>query len=249
MTLGLDDLFEGPAPADLPPTVDPREALLAAEAELGDLAAQVAAIAEREGLGDYGRFRLVVLAIDQLPIEQVDESELHSPAAAVHRGAWSAHSRLIAVGALMRRLGYGAVPHVHADGSLTLGLPSGDDPAALNSNVVKISARLRRGRGAPESIRLRHLLWDGEGRLGGPKAGGTMVLPLVDLVRGPSAELHLAKRVIPAFTLRCPEPQVWPVHGHDDLALTWNQHPDARAGDVILVINQKPHDTFHRRVR
>jgi len=243
MTMGLDDVFEGPAPAPESPDRDPRRVLLANEAQCAALAQALRAVADRHELGDYGRFRLAVHAVDSLPIE------LGGPqltlAGALHHGGWSPDSRLLAVAALLRSLGYGAVPQRRPDGRLVLALPVGDPPEALNVNLVKATARLRRGKGAPETIRLRWVLWDGEQRLGEPRQGGELVLPLPELVQGPSAPLHFRQRVIPTFTTRRPDPQAWPVHGHDDLVLTWNQHRDALDWLALMPALSFAHQVHH----
>lgn len=238
MSLGLPDYFEGPPPSPEAPGSDPRTVFLEDEGQLDSLARQVEAVAERESLLDYGRFRLAMAAIDQLPIDL--DGELHTVAGAIDAGAWSAGSRLLAIGALLRAMGYAVVPHQIEDSSLLLGLPLEGDPKSVNANTIKANLRVRRGKGAAQSHVFRWLMWDGTGRIGDPRAGGTLVLKLPELLDGPQRGFSWVSRRIPAFTLQQPDPRVWPVHGQDRV-LTWHQHEDARVWLAAFPALSFPH--------
>lgn len=244
MTLGLPDLFDGPLPAPEDPATDPRRVLLDDVAQLAALARQIEAVATREDLHDYGRFRLAVIAIDQLPIER--GGELHTVAGALHTGAWSDNARVLAVGGLLRALGYGVVPHRMTDGQILLGLPLGGDPKHVNSNAVKANVRVRRGKGAAQSIKFVWLMWDGVGRIGEPRQGGGLVLQIGELLDGPSRDFTFTDRTLPAFTLRRPDPRLWTVPG-TDLTLSWNQHDDARAWLSMFPALSFPHQARFAR--
>ena len=226
--MGLEDAhFEGPRPAaGAQPEGDAREVLHANTEATASLAEEVEAIAARESLHDYGRFRLAVLAIDAQPVDVTPEGALRSLPGALHAGTWSADARLLAIGGLLRALGYAVVPQRLADG-IALALPVSEDMDALNANLVKASVRVRRGRGVAETVRFAWLLWTG-GRIGAPRTGGELLLPVGELIEGPERTFSFARRTLPAFTLRRPEPRLWPVPGDGERALTWHQHDDAR---------------------
>lgn len=246
--LGLDATFDAPAPAAEDPSTD-LGALYAADREqLAELADQVAAVADQEGLRDYGRFRLAVLAVDSLGIRTEDEAGHHTVAGGRAAGAWSPSSRVLAVGAILRNQGYKVAPQ-DVDGAAILALPLAEDLKPYNCYVAKakVSTPRRRGGPVPKEYVFLWLLWDGAQRLGVPTRSGQVLVPLSDLTSAPDRGFALVDRVLPAFTLQNPEPRTFPIHGHEDRVLPWSQHPDARAWLAYYPSLHFQHQVRHAR--
>jgi hypothetical protein len=224
MSIGLPEPFDGPAPTAAPDPSDPIAVLAADEAQLAELAHGIAAFAVTHGLDDHGVFRVAVEAVDDLPIVAGDG--LRTVAGALSAGAWSPVSRLLAVAALLRALGYRAVPFLTAEGVLHVGLQYEDPPEQLNANVLRYKIRARRGGRAPEEIPFQWIFWDGQERLGASVVQANPMLPLTTLLQPPDRLFRLATRRVPAFALAAAAPAVLPVHGHD-CELAFYERPDA----------------------
>ena len=224
MSIGLPAPFDGPGPSTAPDPTDPVALLAADEAQLADLGASILAFSSAHDLDDYGVFRLAVEAIDDLPI--VEGDGLRTVGAALAAGAWSPVSRLLAITALLRAMGYRAVPFLTAEGVLHVGLQYEDPPEQLNANVLRYKVRARRGGRAPEEIPFQWILWDGRERLGAAVVQANPMLPLGTLLQPPDRLFRLASRRVPAFALAAAAPASIPVFGHDG-ELAFFERPDA----------------------
>jgi len=174
-------------------------------------------------LDDYGRFRLLVAAVDALPVRVVDGSGLGTVSDAVARGRWTADERLLAIGGGLRAMGVAAIPFRGADGALLLGI-SCDDP---NMNVDSVEHEWRYVRnGVAHHQVVRWVLWDGVSPVG--TVGGARGSQPLDRTIPRGSALSLADPALPEFTMAWSQPELRQVQGssHD---VRFVRHPDAAA--------------------
>src|SRR5437868_948625 len=116
------EFTEEPSP---PAGRDAAAVLAADQVQIAALAGRLADQAQALGLDDYGRFRLAVFAVDGLGVRMA-AGQGGGPLTmgeALAAGVWDAAGRLLAVGAILRELGYAAAPLQRGD-ALLLGVPT-----------------------------------------------------------------------------------------------------------------------------
>src|SRR6185295_18501556 len=120
----------------------------------------------------------------------------------MNRRAWDEASRLLAIGALLRDLGYAAVPFGDR-GHPLLGVPTSD--VGLNACTATTTFS-RTGATTADSEKVTWLLWDGRAPLGQcsqAASGGKLVrgLSVAAVLDGPRSKLTFADFRLPAFVL------------------------------------------------
>ena len=223
MSIGLQTTFEGPSPSSDPsPTAVP-ELLAANEAQLQGLADQVRAVIAEHDLDDYAHFRIALEAIDSLPIQL--GSGVHATAQALQHGQWSPSARMVALGALIRNLGFMAMPFVTADNQVILGLRFEDPIEQMNSAARKNRLQTRQGGRAPVTHDFYWLLFDGQSRIG-VEANANPALPGGAWFEGPTQGFRFVGRKLPSFTLQAAEPAELRLYGGKG-TLRYAHRPDA----------------------
>lgn len=198
---------------------DPVSVLDANARALSDLASWVELSAQAVDLDDYGRFRLVVSAVDALPV-RVSSSRASRPMAvseALRRGTWSASDRVLAIGGALRASGVAVTAFATPTGEVVLGISCDDH--SLNVDAVE-----HRWRSSSGETRVRWVVWDGqqpigrvddEGRLRGLEG------------RPPSGRaLELVSARAPAFARSRAVPHQVSLRGATG-SLSLVRHPDA----------------------
>lgn len=192
------------------------------------LADWVDASADAVDLDDYGRLRLVVTAVDALPV-RVDS--VRGPPAtvgeALRDGVWTPEARLLAIGGGLRALGVAVTVFQHRRGELLLGVSCPD--AELNVDAVEQDWRsVRNGRTTRRSA--RWVLWDGVRPVGQvhPKSSPKRLEQGLPLGRA----MRLGERSVPRFALNRVEPRSLTLRGMSG-RLPVQRRPDA-AGYLSL---------------
>ena len=203
---------------------DPETVLDVNGRAFADLASWVEASAEAVSLDDYGRFRLVVAAVDALPIETRRGPGVQSVTEALEAGHWTPESRLLAVGGGLRALGVCTAVFSEGRRRVVLGVASED--SGLNVDAIEHRWRLSGPAGTREVV-TRWLLWDGVQPLGAVD-DHTRLRPTSG--RPPTGRsLDLSDPRPPAFTLRRAAAPVGAMQGVPSVV----RHPDA-AGWMAL---------------
>lgn len=223
MSIGLDlSSLEPPTPLDTTAPTDLVELLQENERQLAELAAQVQAILETHDLDSYGAFRVAVEAIDNLPIRL--GKGMHTVSQALETGEWSMSARVLAIGALVRCLGYFAGPYAQEDGKVLIGLTYTDTTKQVNSPHKKTRVRRAPKKGhAQVNHDFRFLLFDGESRLG-VKSPAERRFHSNLLFDGPHRPFTFLGRKNPDFLLSAAEPGQLKLHG-DHGVLEYQQRP------------------------
>lgn len=223
MSIGLDlSPLEHPSPLSTSAPTDILELLAENERQLAELAVQVQEILDEHDLDSYGAFRVAIDVIDALPIKV--GAGLHGVAQALHAGEWSMGARVLAVGALLRNLGYFAGPYAQDDGKLFIGLSNSDTSEQINAARKKLRVRRAPKKGhAKVDHDFRFLLWDGVERLGA-KTKAERQFPTGMLFEGPTRPFTFVGRKNPDFLLNAAEPSALRLYG-DHGELPFMQRP------------------------
>ena len=181
---------------------NPDEVFLANLAEMGPLADAISLLAHAHQLDDYATFRLAVYATD-IQAKPSRSEPLRTASASAKRGAWSLTSRMLAVGATLRLMGYGALPQQRGQ-QILLMVPFEGSPQRYNANI-RSTTWTRTVNGVPVSQHpFRWLVWDGKRPLGLADGDGANK-PLLDadaIIEGPSRGFDFTRRMFPRFTLK-----------------------------------------------
>ena len=170
--------------------------------ELRPLADAVTLLAHAHQLDDYATFRLAVFACDI----QAKPSRSEPPrtiGASAKRGAWCLQSRMLAIGALLRLMGYGALPQSRGK-EILLMVPFEGTPKRYNANIRSTTWTRTVNGVAVSQHPFRWLVWDGQKPLGLAN-GESADKPLLDtdaIIEGPSRGFDFTQRMFPAFTLK-----------------------------------------------
>jgi len=189
---------------------------------LQDVAIWVELSARAVDLDDYGRFRLLVAAVDALPVRTGGRASTRVTVSdALRSGRWTDQDRLLAIGGGLRAMGVAAAPFHAPDGRLLLGVSC--DDRDLNVDAIEHDWRLVRN-GQRQHVRVRWVLWDGQRALG-TVGGATGVKPL-DRALPHGRALSLATPRAPDFTYSRTIRQTRQVQGQP---VSFVRHPDAAA--------------------
>lgn len=179
-----------------PSTSDPSAVLESNALALAPLARWVEVAAEAADLDDFGRFQLIVTAVDHLPVRLRDvQAPPRVVGDALATGSWTRADRVLAIGGAMRAAGLAVAPFRTDEGRLLLGVAVADD--GLNVDAVTQRWRID---GRNRSV--QWVLYDGSERLGLVTPGGSL-----DGVRGLASRpprrraMQLGSGEPPAFTL------------------------------------------------
>lgn len=206
---------------------DPLSVMDANTRALGELAAWVELSAEAVDLDDYGRFRLVVAAIDALPVRTVVGGGRGTVTDALAAGRWGPDGRLLAIAGGLRAAGVATQVFEDGRGRLFVGISCLD--ADLNVDAVEHRWRRHQG-GQTREIRVRWVIWDGEGPVGRVDYDGA--LRALDSAPPTGRALRLVDARAPAFTLSRAVPHAVQAQGGLGTVFVV-RHPDA-AGWLAL---------------
>lgn len=178
------------------------EIFLANLVELRPLANAATLLAHAHQLDDYATFRLAVFACD-LQAKPSHAEPSRTAGASAKRGAWNLQSRMLAIGALLRLMGYGALPQSRGREVLLM-VPFEGTPKRYNANI-RSTTWTRTVNGVPVSQHpFKWLVWDGRQPLGlADGAGADKPLLGTDaIIEGPSRGFDFTRRMFPTFTLK-----------------------------------------------
>lgn len=194
--------FDTPLRVEAAPPMS-RDALGLLDADrraLAPLARWVDRSAAAVGLDDYGRFRLVVSAIDALPVRLTEVGGgRRTVSEAIDAGTWTSTDRLLAIGGGLRAVGFDVNVFVNAQGHTLLGLRSAD--ADLNVNAVHHKWETLRG-GRRSQVQVSWVLWDGVRPVGRLAPGALRGVKAQDRAQPTGRPLHFGDRTVPGFALR-----------------------------------------------
>lgn len=206
------------------------------ERQLAPLAAQLTQVRQAHHLDDYGTLRLAITAIDALGIRTSGGGRLLAVGDALQRREWSPLARMVALAALLRDLGFNAVPYQTSRSEGLLGLPIGDPLEHLDVTRTGMTRTLTEGRNKRSDER-HWTFWDGENPLGQGKAGAKPVLAPAAMFEGPQGAMRLLERRAPAFTRHRMQAEILHVPGMRQ-GIAYFLRPDL--ADYLDLLPQRP---------